>query len=186
MSSSLSEKRFVLTGAPGVGKTSLIQELSARGFSCTDEPAREIIAEQRLIGGSGIWERDTKLFLELLLSRSIDRYKAASEQVLTTYDRGIPDCIAYALCAGLPLQAAENAANLFRYEKLIFVVPPWEAIYRTDDERTMTFEQTWSFHEHIVDTYSRLGYELQEIPKISVTERADFVCSYLPESFSGV
>lgn len=181
-----SRNRFILTGAPGVGKTSLINELVARGFNCVNEPAREIIAEQRAIDGAGVWDRDTKLFLELLLSRSIARYRSkAPEQALFIYDRGIPDCIAYAQCAGLTLQAAENAARLFRYENTIFIAPPWEEIYRTDEERRMTYEATCSFHECLMSTYTHFGYQIQELPKVTVRERADFLCEQLSQS-SGI
>ena len=43
--------RFVITGAPGSGKTLVLRELVKVGFLGIDEPAREILAEQRAIGG---------------------------------------------------------------------------------------------------------------------------------------
>jgi predicted ATPase len=48
--------RFVVTGAPGSGKTPILRELVRLGFLGVNEPAREILAEQRAIGGDGIYD----------------------------------------------------------------------------------------------------------------------------------
>jgi predicted ATPase len=45
---------FVLTGGPGVGKTTLLGELEKKKFKCVPEVAREIIKEQMKIEGEGI------------------------------------------------------------------------------------------------------------------------------------
>ena len=62
---------FILTGAPGSGKTAVLNRLRDQ-FTCVDEPAREILAEQRSTGGRGTWDQDPSLFVHLLLQRSID------------------------------------------------------------------------------------------------------------------
>jgi predicted ATPase len=63
---------FILTGAPGSGKTSILGRLGNE-FRCVNEPAREILAEQRATGGSGTWDQDASLFVHLLLQRSIEK-----------------------------------------------------------------------------------------------------------------
>ena len=47
---------FILTGAPGSGKTTILDRLGNE-FRCVNEPAREILAEQRATGGSGMWDQ---------------------------------------------------------------------------------------------------------------------------------
>jgi predicted ATPase len=59
---------FILTGAPGSGKTAILSRL-IDGFRCVDEPAREVLAEQRATGGRGTWDQDLSLFVHLLLQR---------------------------------------------------------------------------------------------------------------------
>jgi predicted ATPase len=66
---------FVLTGPPGSGKTTLLQHLRTRGFAGIDEPARQILAEQRSIAGNVLTNRDARLFVELMLSRMIGEYR---------------------------------------------------------------------------------------------------------------
>lgn len=112
-SETTAHKRIILTGAPGTGKTTLINLLRQKSIACIDEPAREIISEQRAIDGHGIWERNTSLFVELLLSRSIKNYSLASAD-LTVYDRGIPDCIAYAELAGMSFAHGVAASKRYR------------------------------------------------------------------------
>ena len=41
-------QKYIITGAPGTGKTSIINELKKRGFNCIDEISRDIIAEQNI------------------------------------------------------------------------------------------------------------------------------------------
>ena len=44
-------QKFIITGAPGTGKTSIINELKKRGFSISKEISREIIADELKQGG---------------------------------------------------------------------------------------------------------------------------------------
>jgi predicted ATPase len=173
----LAPKRIIITGAPGTGKTTLINALRAQGLACIAEPAREIIAEQRAIDGDGVWERDTRLFLELLLSRSIGQFKAAETTTEASsgpifYDRGIPDCLAYAATAGMELPHFERAAHEYRYEAEVWLLPPWEEIYTQDSERRMSFAATYYFHESLVAGYEHVGYKVREVPRGTVAERA--------------
>jgi hypothetical protein len=66
--------RFVVTGAPGSGKTPILRELVRLGFLGVDEPAREILAEQRAIGGNGVYDKDPQLFCDLMLERAVADY----------------------------------------------------------------------------------------------------------------
>src|SRR6266540_2178162 len=93
----LAPNLFILTGAPGSGKTAILSRLRSE-FRCVDEPAREVLAEQRATGGIGTWDQDRFLFVHLLLQRSIEKYQAGRRSGRTVvFDRGIPDCVVYAL-----------------------------------------------------------------------------------------
>ncbi|WP_157162808.1 AAA family ATPase, partial [Actinoalloteichus spitiensis] len=47
------ERFFVLTGGPGSGKTTILDELAARGMAVTREAGRGIIQDQVRVGGQG-------------------------------------------------------------------------------------------------------------------------------------
>lgn len=90
-------RNIIITGAMGSGKSTVLKLLKAEGFIVVEEPAREILAEQRSIGDEGVPEKNPKLFVQLLLSRAIYQYKQMQEAYDTViFDRGIPDNIAYA------------------------------------------------------------------------------------------
>ena len=125
---------FVLTGAPGTGKSAILNRLRHE-VRCVDEPAREILAEQRASGALGTWDQDRMLFVDLLLQRSIERYDDAAgsgERVL--FDRGIPDCVVYAMLAGADPTPSLAAARSFRYDARVLFLEPWSAIYEKESK----------------------------------------------------
>ena len=166
---------YVLTGAPGSGKSAVLDSIGTL-IRCIGEPAREILAEQRAIDGDGTYDRDASLFVELLLQRSIDKHVAAqTEAGPVLFDRGVPDCVAYAALMGIDPSPSIRAAERYRYHDEVFMLAPWAEIYTTDDERTMSFADTIPFHEALADAYERTGYVLVEVPRGSVEQRSAFV-----------
>ncbi len=57
----------------------------------------------------------------------------------------------------------------------VFILPPWEEIYATDNERKQTFEEAIDVFRRLEEEYMSCGYEVVEVPCISVEERALFV-----------
>lgn len=167
---------FVITGPPGSGKTPVLRQLVALGFTGVEEPAREVLAQQRAIDGDGVYERNPSLFHDLMLSRAISdfqRMSAASAPVF--FDRGIPDLIGYADLFGLDASAAERAANVYRYSEIVFALPSWPEIYVTDDERHMTLTSAQAFGERVRQAYVDLGYTLIDVPRDTIPARANFI-----------
>lgn len=143
------------------------------------EPARELIAEHRAVTGEATLDHRPDLFVERLISRSLQNYRYASEATVTVFDRGLPDCLAYAAVYGIDTQRAMEAAAANRYENPVFVAPPWEEIYTTDDMRKATLAEAESFYSEVISAYDRLGYDMIELPKASVEERAAFITTHL-------
>ena len=171
---------FVLTGAMGAGKSTVLSALKALKLSCVDEPAREILAEQRYINGKGVPEINAQLFTDLLLSRAIYQYKQYQNKTeIVIFDRGIPDNIAYAQLFRLDTEVYINAGNNYKYNANVFFLPPWEAIYKNDEERKMTFAQAKQFGLSVKAIYENLGYEIIEVPMQSPQARAEFIMQYL-------
>jgi predicted ATPase len=170
---------FIITGAPGTGKTAILDQLG-RDVCRVGEPAREILSEQRSIAGAGTPDRDPSLFLDLLLRRSIDKYTAAREREgPSVFDRGVPDCVAYSAHLGLDLAPSVSASQTYRYNREVLACEPWEEIYTVDEERTMSLASARVFHEELVEAYERTGYVLVEVPRDSVEHRAAFVRDFI-------
>jgi predicted ATPase len=170
---------IILTGAPGSGKTAILNALREH-IRCQDEPARQILAEQRASGGDGTPEQNAAKFVDLLLQRSIANHAGAQTHDGTTlFDRGVPDCVAYAQILGIDPMPSAQAAAVHRYNAVALVTKPWGEIYTTDDERKMTFAHTVEFHRFIELAYQICGYTLVEVPRGPVEQRAAFVRTFL-------
>jgi predicted ATPase len=167
---------FIITGTPGSGKTSLIRRLQMQGFDCFDEPARQILAEQRAMKGEGVPEKDKNLFVALMLSRAISAFEQSlSSDGSNFFDRGIPDNIAYASLFGTECQTGKEAARKYRSNDFVFFLRPWKEIFCNDDERKMTFPEAERFSQIIENVYSNLGYQIIEVPLETVDLRAEFI-----------
>lgn len=63
-------------------------------------------------------------------SAIIADYTAATRPAVTLFDRGVPDCVAYAMASGLDLGPASDAASRYPYEEPVFAAGLWEEIWR--------------------------------------------------------
>ena len=164
---------IVISGGPGAGKTTLLHTLQNRGYACVPEVARQIIQEQRSIGGHALPWSDTTAYTELMLDRSISSFlEHENGRRLTFFDRGLPDTLAYAHIIHLPDPLPiEQACSQHRYAE--------PAIYENDTERTQTFSEAIAVFEEIVNVYISCGYHPIFLPQCGPEERADFVLRHL-------
>ncbi|SFN89011.1 Predicted ATPase [Paenimyroides ummariense] len=173
---------FVITGGPGVGKTTLLNALENKGFITVPEDARQIIKEQMRVDGEGLPWKNKAYYSELMLRASLEIYqrvvsKASSEIVF--FDRGILDTICYMEMENLPI--TEELNTLIKscpYNRKVFILPPWKDIYATDNERKQSWEEAVYTFEKMKETYLKYGYEIIEVPKTTVAERCNFVMNY--------
>lgn len=173
---------FVITGGPGVGKTTLLHELEKLNFKCVPEVAREIIKEQVSSKGKALPWENTELYKELMMERSIASYKQANQNrnEILFFDRGIPDTLSYARLINSTISTQMDFyTNHYRYNEKVFILPPWLEIYTTDSERKQTWKDAVQTYEVLAGTYKQYNYELIEVPKTSVTQRAEFILNTL-------
>ena len=170
----------VISGCSGGGKSTLLAELGLRGWPIFPEPGRQIVKEQLAIGGDALpWEGGGRKFLELVLSRAMHQMTLAAGLGQTCFfDRGVVDA-----CAGLEsidalTPAFANARDRFRYAKRMFLVPPWPEIFATDAERRHSLDEALAHYERDRGVYAALGHEIIEVPRLSITERGDFVLAH--------
>lgn len=172
---------YVVTGGPGSGKSTLLDYLEQQGFMRSVEAGRSIIQEQTMIGGAALPWEDRILFAELMLSWEMRSYRQGLEQGNTApvlFDRGVPDIIGYLRLEGLDVPVhIQRAGELFRYNKRVFIAPPWADIYRQDAERKQDLETAHRTFDMMVAVYTELGYELVELPRCSIEERAEYIRS---------
>jgi predicted ATPase len=70
-------KRFVLTGAPGAGKTALLRQLERDGFGVVEEAATDVIALEQACGVAEPWTKYS--FVDLVIDLQKRRQQRAQD-----------------------------------------------------------------------------------------------------------
>lgn len=181
-------KRVVITGGPSTGKTSVINYLEESGFTCLHEVIRLMTLEKKEEEGEITFKTnpivsvsDPAAFNQNILDARIKQYKSvdAAKDAIVFFDRGIPDVLAYMDCFdqnyGIEF---EKSCEDHSYDT-IFIMPPWREIHISDNERFESYEESLLVHECLINCYTRFGYAVQEVPKMGVQERVDYILDHL-------
>jgi predicted ATPase len=168
---------FILTGGPGSGKSSVLEQLKKRGYQTVDEVGRKIIKEQADIGGNLTHTGDRVGFRDLMLNYSLRDFKAHMNTTAPVFfDRGIPDLVGYSTLIDTPVGSTLlKAVEGNRYNQHVFIFPPWEDIYGHDEERKQDFQEAVDTYSCLKKAYMHYGYELIELPKTDINARVKFI-----------
>ncbi len=170
---------YIITGGPGVGKTTLLNSLEQAGYHIIPEDARRIIQEQMSLGGEGLPWKNKSYYTSLMLDASVTSYLKALQLYSRTvcfFDRGIPDVLCYARMEKLPLASeVQTMTERYTYHPKAFILPPWLDIYATDSERRQTWEEACLTFKEMKKVYRKCGYQIIEVPKDTVENRRNFV-----------
>ncbi|TFH92918.1 AAA family ATPase [Vibrio ouci] len=165
---------IIITGGPGAGKTTLIDALSANSYQTFAESSRQLIEEQSQLTNGVLPWLDLPGFARLCLAAMTEQKQQASQHEVAFLDRAIPDICGYLQQAGLEIEPRYQAESK-GYHRQAFFCRPERSIYVQDEVRPYPFEGAIAIHNALVDVYQQLGFEVVEVPFMSLEERVRFI-----------
>jgi predicted ATPase len=168
-------KRYIITGAPGAGKTAIIRQLELDGFSVVEEAATDVIAAAQAHGTLEPWTHPS--FIDAVANLQRDRQLRASHQPdeIQFHDRSAICTAALAVYLGHPYTPV-LASELERikkeaiYQPRVFFIRNLGFITPTEARR-ITFEEALRFEKIHEETYRNFGFELFSVEPGSVADR---------------
>lgn len=193
MNSFNQEKRFIFTGTPGSGKTSVIIELEKLGHTVIHEAATDVISREQAKGMEKPWD-SLKFVDQITLMQKERQMNAAGD--LQFYDRS-PFCT-YALGKYLAhwkgfefkpssvlLDETDRCLKNSVYQEQIFFFENLGFIEHTD-ARKISYKDALIFEQIHLDVYKEFGFDIIMVPKVmTVQMRCEFILErvQMKESF---
>ncbi len=165
-------KRHVITGGPGIGKTTVIELLASRGYMIVPEVARMITEEEKLKESGIVFWKDLTKYQEKIAERQMELESKATADIVFL-DRSLIDGYAYCKLGNIaiPELVSKNGRN--RYTK-VFLLEPLPT-YTKDETRFENQEEAARIHDEIIDAYKEFGYQTISVPALPPEERAEFI-----------
>jgi predicted ATPase len=167
--------RFILTGAPGAGKTAILRQLELVGFSVVEEAATDLIALAQAHGRAEPWTDPS--FIDSvadLQRRRLARASCQPDQV-QFHDRSAFCTAALAAYLGHPVSGtfsreleAIKADGI--YQRRVFFVQNLGFI-TPSEARRISFEEALRFERIHEETYRSFGFEIVFVKPGSLSER---------------
>jgi len=172
-------RRFIITGAPGAGKTAIIRQLELDGFSVVEEAATDVHTVFEAQGTAQPWAHPS--FIDIIANLQRDRQIRASYQPdeVQFHDRSAVCTAALALWMGYPFsplltRELERLKRDAIYQNRVFFIRNLGFITRTEARR-ISFEETVRFEKVHEQTYRDFGFELVSIEPGSLAERVSII-----------
>jgi predicted ATPase len=179
----LSMRRFIMTGAPGSGKTSILRALENLGYAVVEEAATDAIAAHHAQGHREPWE--DPLFIDEIVQLQSHREcgRVRTGATVQVHDRSVVCTLALARWMDYPVtatlrEAVTRVTEGGLFDRRVFFVRLLGFCELTPVRR-ISYEDALAFERVHETEYLRLGFELVDIPPGPVHQRAALIDAHL-------
>ncbi|MDH2429262.1 AAA family ATPase [Sphaerisporangium sp. TRM90804] len=177
--------RYILTGTPGAGKTTILRRLSALGYATVEEAATAVIADEHARGDTEPWTRPSFIDKIVALQRRRQMQSVAAAPLVQFFDRS-PICThVLSTFVGHPIPATlsteiERITRDEIYDRHVFFIRNLGFCEPTEARR-ITFEDSLDFERLHEQTYRAFGYHLIDIPAAPLPDRVTAIRTALSQ-----
>jgi predicted ATPase len=172
-------RMFIITGAPGAGKTAIIRQLELDGFGVVEEAATDIIAAAQAQGTVQPWTHPS--FIDAIAHLQRDRQVRASYQPdeVQFHDRSVVCTAALAVHLEYPFSPflageLERVKKEAIYQNRVFFIRNLGFVTPTEARR-ISYEDTVRFEKIHEEAYRDFGFELVLVEPGSLAERVSLI-----------
>ena len=134
-------KKIVISGGPGSGKTTLVNLLRVKGYECMDEFSRTIIKRAQKHGENNFFKSQPLEFSKEVWNGRKEQYKnskpssSKTQKSYVFFDRGLHDVLAYMDCLGVTYDTCKFDLSGFPYDLAVLLLPGSPFISKIMNER---------------------------------------------------
>lgn len=175
--------RYIITGGPGVGKTSIIDHLQKCGYGTIHEAAKDAIRYQLERGVQNPWEKEGFDEMVLQLQQKRQQEAGAFKTSSVFFDRSPVDTWSYRkTCPQMPQEEFQKTVEqLVRqkfYNKTVFLIENL-GFCKQEDFRPETQAQSMEIEKRLERAYKALGFRVVRIPCMSIEKRVEMILSHI-------
>jgi predicted ATPase len=177
------KKRYILTGTPGSGKTSLIRLLEITGNTVIEEAVTDIIILEQAQGVDEPWKNTS--FVDQVITLQRQRQDNANSLIskVQFFDRSPYCCMALSHYLGIEppdnlLKEIKRTEKEKIYQKQVFFIENL-GVCQSSEARKISFEEALYFEKIHEDVYLSFGFTLIKIAPQTIAERVNKIISHI-------